>query len=701
MKKEFIRQVVESTIKKIPPEKIIELRNRIKGAIPPDLVDNDRMNLRRVRLAEADIQPSPAALERILGTNDLVDINYLVKGINTSRAVCRLILRDNAGREIGYGTGFKVSPHLLLTNHHVLTDERMAGLALAEFNYELDLMGNPKLVTRFALEPQSYFFSNVELDFSLVCISERPLYGAGSLVDFGFIRIFRVEGKINKGEFVSIIQHPSGQPKQAAIRENDLLDIGERVLLYHSDTAQGSSGSPVFNDSWQLVGLHHSGVPKTDDQGNWLLKNGNIAGADADDGDIDWLANEGIRASRIIQYLEANSPNSPFIEEFFRVSSGEIPVPVTNIHPEAASSAFSQPVVNQPQVIQNPNGQLTVTITVGNPQQQPCATPQAPAGGSVAGTFEKLRIPDVDTDYDNRKGYLTGYLGTDVPLPGIKKQGDLAKLDDGSIFIPYEHFSVVMHKKRRLALLCASNVDASPLKKRPEPNKDYTRKGLGGFGDNDTEKWLTDPRIPQNQQLPDLFYTKDGGAFDKGHIVRREDVCWGDTYKEVKRANGDTYHVTNCSPQVKDFNRSNLRGVWGKLENYILRQAGAERYCLFAGPVLRNHDRLFHGKDQAGPVTIRIPSAFWKIVVANSGNGLLAFAFILEQDLQNVPLEFAVNAEWKDYMISIKKLQTMLKVIEFPDVVLQADQFAKPAGESLRKAQEFGYEILEYEGEEG
>ncbi len=37
---------------------------------------------------------------------------------------------------------------------------------------------------------------------------------------------------------------------------------------------------------------------------------------------------------------------------------------------------------------------------------------------------------------------------------------------------------------------------------------------------------------------------------------RREDVCWGKTYDEVRRANGDTYHTTNCTPQVAGFNQS-------------------------------------------------------------------------------------------------------------------------------------------------
>ena len=42
------------------------------------------------------------------------------------------------------------------------------------------------------------------------------------------------------------------------------MNIDERFLVYQSDTAPGSSGSPIFNDSWQIVGVHHAGRPKKD-----------------------------------------------------------------------------------------------------------------------------------------------------------------------------------------------------------------------------------------------------------------------------------------------------------------------------------------------------------------------------------------------------------------------------------------------------
>jgi endonuclease G len=63
-----------------------------------------------------------AVLERVINTEDFVGVRYLETGVNASRAVGRVDIRDQAGRVVSYGTGSLVSPELLLTNNHVLPD---------------------------------------------------------------------------------------------------------------------------------------------------------------------------------------------------------------------------------------------------------------------------------------------------------------------------------------------------------------------------------------------------------------------------------------------------------------------------------------------------------------------------------------------------------------------------------------------------
>jgi V8-like Glu-specific endopeptidase len=38
-----------------------------------------------------------------------------------------------------------------------------------------------------------------------------------------------------------------------------VVNLFEHRLQYTTDTLPGSSGSPVFNDAWKVVALHHAG----------------------------------------------------------------------------------------------------------------------------------------------------------------------------------------------------------------------------------------------------------------------------------------------------------------------------------------------------------------------------------------------------------------------------------------------------------
>lgn len=60
-------------------------------------------------------------------------------------------------------------------------------------------------------------------------------------------------------DIIPIIQHPNGMPKQICIGHNSLKYIDEERIQYLTDTLPGSSGSPVFNSNWELIGLHSKG----------------------------------------------------------------------------------------------------------------------------------------------------------------------------------------------------------------------------------------------------------------------------------------------------------------------------------------------------------------------------------------------------------------------------------------------------------
>ncbi|PTA67471.1 endonuclease [Deinococcus arcticus] len=247
----------------------------------------------------AHLPPGPRqSLERLLGRNDLVGVAYLDLARQAADAVARLVLRDARGRPAGYGTGWLCSPQVLVTNHHVLATPGDARAAQAEFSYELRADGTLRERVTLALDPDSLFITSEALDYTLVAVR-------GDTRPYGYLPLLDAPDKHMVGEALSIIQHPGGEPKQLALRENRLVDRLPDFLHYETDTAPGSSGSPVFNDAWEVVALHHSGVPRTDAQGRVLRRDGRPAAPGDPDTELDWVANEGVRISRLIADLRA------------------------------------------------------------------------------------------------------------------------------------------------------------------------------------------------------------------------------------------------------------------------------------------------------------------------------------------------------------------------------------------------------------
>jgi endonuclease G len=644
-------------------------------------------------LSDGGAQPSKAELERLMGTNDLVDEFYLERALLAAKPVCRVSIRAPSGHERGCATGFMVSPRLMLTNHHVLGSADEAAPSIAEFNFRFDVAGRPEPSHCFRLRPDLFFFNHEALDFALVSVEAVSTDGKAELRDFGFHRLIAESGKALLNEWMTIVQHPGGARRQFAIRENQCVaDTDPDVIWYASDTAQGSSGSPVLNDSFQVVALHHAGVPRQDSARQYVLKSGRTVPDlnGVDDSDVDWIANAGIRVSRICatvkeqaqergghlaELKEAMQGGDVLATAYARAAAPrETGTAVPDADPGGVAGngvAAGGPgrIVLGSLVLELNGGLLGIPSTASRAIPAPApAPPPAPMDGD-SGAAESFKEPVVDTDYASRTGFDTDFLGLRTPLPELADPSLAAAMHDGRTVIPYEHFSVVLHRERRLAIFTASNVDGSAAAKRPEAGRKYTREALTGLTSSQMEKWVLDPRLPEAAQIPDAFYTRDNGAFDKGHVVRREDVCFGTSFAQVQRANGDTFHVTNCSPQRGGFNQSGKGGIWGGLENFIAAQADDERLCLFAGPVLADDDKLF-----PGPHRVRIPTRFWKVVCARKSSRLQVFAFVLEQDVSDLPVEFAVTAEWKARQVSLRDLEKLVRFVRFPTVYHTADQ---------------------------
>jgi hypothetical protein len=188
--------------------------------------------------------PEGLGLERIIGRDMLMPVSYLEAGHRAARCVARIVIRDGRGRNTGYGTGFLVAPRLLLTNNHVLPSAAAARPSRAEFDYQSSLGGGmmPSIVVE--LDPDLFFVTSPmkELDFTLVGVKERSASGR-AVAEFGYHPLTALEDEVLAGECVTVIQHPKGDPKQVALRENEVLKLPrteDRFLHYQTDTHPGS-----------------------------------------------------------------------------------------------------------------------------------------------------------------------------------------------------------------------------------------------------------------------------------------------------------------------------------------------------------------------------------------------------------------------------------------------------------------------------
>ncbi|WP_079433966.1 DNA/RNA non-specific endonuclease [Zoogloea sp. LCSB751] len=597
------------------------------------------------------------------------------------------------GHRLPYGgTAFLVGEGLLMTNRHV-AEIFAAGLGTRSLAFKPGAQAGIDFLRELNQPPGTIFkVTRVVMIHPYWDMALLQVEGLDSRRKLG---LSLIDARDIQGHDIAVIGYPAFDPRNPSDVQQGLfhgnygvkrLQPGElqggkktasfqklvNAATHDCSTLGGNSGSCLIDlDTGAVLALHFGGSYR---EQNFAVPTSELA-----------------RDQRIVD-AGVNFVGTPHPDDtdwatwWRRADAGQREETATDRSEQQAPTTPDAPRGNNTLTIEIP---LRISISVGT-HRVLSAQAEAPVESITGDELEALREPEHDSDYSSRRGYDPLFLNTpglpavQVPMPSATDPQILAKTLEGKDILHYQNFSIRMHAARKLALVTGSNVTREPTLRNPEPGRDYTRKGLSNLGKNDMEKWFLDPRLDAAFQIPDVFFTKDRQAFDKGHIVRRDDVAWGNTYDELKRANGDSYHVTNCSPQVAGFNRSNQGDDnWGDLENYVLADAANERLCIFAGPVFDPHDPIFHGVGEGGrKLQARIPSRFWKLIVARNAIGIASYGFVLEQNLSDVQFEFAVPAVFERTMHPLSDIQEMTGV-SFAQSLLDADQFNSVRGIEL------------------
>ena len=216
----------------------------------------------------ADPVKLPESKERIVHQNDMVPYGFLAQGHAAGASVARLrVPRYENGRPFSrngnpvlyLGTGWLIGPKLLVTNHHVI-NARDGGEPLASAQdfarqgesteVQFDYDGSNAAGT--TVSAVGVVSSDPALDYAILELSADPGRPA--------LRLRPEPLSIDARSYipVNIIQHPGGEPKQVAVRNNLVTAAAPTELRYFTDTMPGSSGSPVLDDLWRVVALHRA-----------------------------------------------------------------------------------------------------------------------------------------------------------------------------------------------------------------------------------------------------------------------------------------------------------------------------------------------------------------------------------------------------------------------------------------------------------
>ena len=205
---------------------------------------------------EAVLPSDKAGYEKMFDGVYPIPLDTYKHGLRAAQSVCHL----QKGGQHTVGTGFVVAGddlhpafrgrRVVITNEHVIARPERNSIQAHEVEARFDahdLTG----IDRF----QAVWWSDrEELDIAILvsdALDQEPVVEP--------LTMSRHLPVARKGAYVYVVGHPGGAGLQLSVRGNDLIDQDGRLLHYMAPTQKGSSGSPVFDDSWGLIGTHHRG----------------------------------------------------------------------------------------------------------------------------------------------------------------------------------------------------------------------------------------------------------------------------------------------------------------------------------------------------------------------------------------------------------------------------------------------------------
>ncbi|ADJ48155.1 serine protease [Amycolatopsis mediterranei S699] len=240
----------------------------VDGIAPPTTSPSDAPAAAPTDAAE--LPRTDGELEITIVEDDTLDVGFLHDGARVSRSVAKLLVPRHFGGvpstlprgvpDVGLGTGWLLAPGLLITNFHVMNARLAREPAASDVDFE-----HQAKVTEVV-------FDYYRTDSEVCSVPSEGCVAFDRELDYAILRLPTgsvprqpmrlrdapiIKPRANPlRERVNVLQHPAGDPMRLGFRNNFVVaGTGDR-LSYLTDTAGGSSGSPICDDAWFVAALH-------------------------------------------------------------------------------------------------------------------------------------------------------------------------------------------------------------------------------------------------------------------------------------------------------------------------------------------------------------------------------------------------------------------------------------------------------------
>ncbi|PUB81666.1 MAG: hypothetical protein DBP02_17790 [gamma proteobacterium symbiont of Ctena orbiculata] len=210
----------------------------------------------------ASIKKKLEALEVVWGDESYKPMEWIRHAVATEQSVGRV----ESGGVVGSGIlidGAWIGPKwngrvFLMTAAHVCTSQSVSnapGLHPSECTVSF---ADPQSDTEgrrisFSVEREVFTSPVSELNFTLLDLGELPPYlrapVRAAMPDSQFT--------VLPGDRVVVVGYPFGGEVQFSLNDSQVTEVSASSLRYTNPTSPGSSGSPVFDRNWVLVGMHY------------------------------------------------------------------------------------------------------------------------------------------------------------------------------------------------------------------------------------------------------------------------------------------------------------------------------------------------------------------------------------------------------------------------------------------------------------